>query len=375
MKKIAFLSTVFVEADATSNYLFNNIDHARKSYDVTLLVFSRRCQLPPNVKTLYFSKRRTHDLLSELYAFKSILSTAKKLISYDLIVVQTHFFFPALLAKYLNPRLKLVYDFHGFTPEKFYKSLREKILQILRIQLIKFFILFCESVIVHSKYAKKEFKSSFKTQQIFVLPCGVDLSNFYPDRKISKKMYGLDKKFTLIYVGRLVHHKNIEFLIKNLSKLDEDVHLIIVGDGAEKEHLKNYAKSLKVYKRVLFTGKVSTDKLRKFYSISDIFVTASHHELFCIPIIESFACGTPVLVPRKAVMLERVNGTGLTFDPYNSNDFVDKVYKFKCDSNLRKRMSKKALLEAKKYDISCVKKNFDNILKKILGENKNEDGI
>lgn len=66
--------------------------------------------------------------------------------------------------------------------------------------------------------------------------------------------------------------------------------------------------------KVIFTGKVSDNDLPKYYASSDAFVTASLHEGFCVPIIESFASGKPAVVPDRAAMPEVVADGGLIYD-------------------------------------------------------------
>jgi len=71
--------------------------------------------------------------------------------------------------------------------------------------------------------------------------------------------------------------------------------LLIVGDGKERANLKNLADSLAVSNRVRFVGNISQPELVKYYSAADALVLASSREGWANVLLESMACGTPVI--------------------------------------------------------------------------------
>lgn len=136
-----------------------------------------------------------------------------------------------------------------------------------------------------------------------VMRNGVDLLRFKPvDRSEARKYIGLDNKnLLLISVGNLVSLKGHDLTIKMLASIP-DARLIIVGSGELMEELKQLAQSIGVADRVTFAGQRKSDELKYFFSAADVMVLASSREGWANVLLESMACGTPVVATK-------VNGT------------------------------------------------------------------
>lgn len=129
---------------------------------------------------------------------------------------------------------------------------------------------------------------------ITILRNGVDLNKFHPiDRENQRQILGVDC-ITLLSVGNLLKLKGHDIVIKALKKLPH-VRLFIVGEGEEKDQLIYLAGSLGVSDRVTFMGEVLQDKLKYYYGAADALVLASSREGWANVLLESMACGTPVL--------------------------------------------------------------------------------
>ncbi|GAB3373806.1 glycosyltransferase [Massilia agri] len=130
--------------------------------------------------------------------------------------------------------------------------------------------------------------------RIHVLRNGVDLSLFHPSsRDTARAALGIDG-YTLLSVGHLIASKGHHRVIGALAELP-DVQLIIVGGGPERTRLAQLALSLGVETRVRFAGVLSQDALRGYYAAADALVLASDREGWANVLLESMACGTPVL--------------------------------------------------------------------------------
>lgn len=100
----------------------------------------------------------------------------------------------------------------------------------------------------------------------------------------------------LVTVGRLVARKGLQDLIRVVATLkDQNIKLIVIGDGPEKTGLEALSKSLGVSERILFLGYVSDEEKFQLLNISDIYVSSSHHEGFGIVFLEAMASGLPVV--------------------------------------------------------------------------------
>jgi glycosyltransferase involved in cell wall biosynthesis len=127
---------------------------------------------------------------------------------------------------------------------------------------------------------------------------GVDLNLFRPpaDRAALRAKLGLTRR-TLLSVGHLIERKGHHIPIGALPKL-EGVELYIAGDGPEERNLRNLAQTLGVAERVKFLGHVDQTRLPDYFGAADALVLASSREGIANVLLESMACGTPVLATR-----------------------------------------------------------------------------
>ncbi len=130
--------------------------------------------------------------------------------------------------------------------------------------------------------------------RITVLRNGVDLVKFQPqDRAAARAALGLDG-MTLLSVGGLNDRKGHHRVIAALPLLPE-WRLLIVGDGPDRAKLLALAQSMGVAGRVRLVGPVPHAALPQYYTAADALVLASSREGWANVLLESMACGTPVV--------------------------------------------------------------------------------
>jgi teichuronic acid biosynthesis glycosyltransferase TuaC len=123
---------------------------------------------------------------------------------------------------------------------------------------------------------------------------GVNLELFQPgDRAALRAELGMDR-FTLMSVGHLEPRKGHELVIQALPALP-DVHLNIAGSGPDRKKLEDLAHTLEVQDRVRFLGPLPQTELKRWYGGADALVLASSREGWANVLLESMACGTPVV--------------------------------------------------------------------------------
>lgn len=103
----------------------------------------------------------------------------------------------------------------------------------------------------------------------------------------------------VIFVGRLVAHKNVDLLIKAIATLAPNhpqLHCLIVGGGPEEANLRHLADSLGLGSHITFTGRLEADAaIHAAMKASRVFVLPSAREGFSITMLEAMACGLPVI--------------------------------------------------------------------------------
>jgi teichuronic acid biosynthesis glycosyltransferase TuaC len=138
-------------------------------------------------------------------------------------------------------------------------------------------------------------------QKICHIPNGVDPRKFYPlPREQSRRELGLANRRTILSVGNLTPNKGFDLLIKAFKILadkfnEREVQLVIVGEGPFRNEIKKMIAALKLDGRIHLVGTVPHDKLHVWYSAADVFCLASSREGWPNVILESLACGTPVV--------------------------------------------------------------------------------
>ena len=133
--------------------------------------------------------------------------------------------------------------------------------------------------------------------KLHVFRNGVDLERFSPEEaSLARKKLSLpDDRTILLSVGHLVERKGHHIAIEALSKLPESVLLVIAGSGPERQSLAVLAGKLGVADKVRFTGQLENSELRSWYSAADALVLCSSREGWANVLLESMACGTPVI--------------------------------------------------------------------------------
>lgn len=231
--------------------------------------------------------------------------------------------FPALYAAKARKSGRFIFTphYHG-SGHTFFRSLFHKPYKLLGRKIFEK----ADKIICVSKHEKSLVKKHFEIadQKIKVIPNGVNLKEFD----------GLEKKVKnsriILYVGRLEKYKNVNYLIRTLPKLNEDIVLEIVGEGSSKRRLLELVRKLDLEDRVTFYHNLARKELLQKYVDADLFVLLSKHEAYGISVAEALASRTPCIVANDSALMEWVDGKkcfGIGF-PINVDkvaELIDKV--------------------------------------------------
>ncbi len=158
----------------------------------------------------------------------------------------------------------------------------------------------CEFVIAPSPGMAKVLRRFGVSTHIEVIPNGVDLQPFRTETtSLDRAELGVGSDdILLIYAGRLGPEKNLPFLLRSFAgtvSAYNNVHLLIVGDGPERENLHDWVKHMGIADKVHFTGMIPYEQMPRYMITADAFVTASVTEVHPLSVIEAMASGLPVL--------------------------------------------------------------------------------
>lgn len=201
-----------------------------------------------------------------------------------------------------------------------------------------------DSIIVPTDKVRTQLLGYGVIKPIYTVPTGINLEAFMAPRdagRLESLRQGLGLKaedFHLIYLGRLAKEKNVEEIIGYLKNLPDRYKLIIVGGGPYQAVLEDFVRARGLTQRVIFTGMVKPDEVPYYYSLGDVFVSASTSETQGLTYVEALACGLPALC-RKDGALEKVLFDGENGWQYESEgDFGQYLKELSSDPDLVRRM-------------------------------------
>jgi glycosyltransferase involved in cell wall biosynthesis len=278
----------------------------------------------------------------------------------DLVILQYPIWFPLAERLRESPRAALFW-YHGVTPPHLWSIDSERNI-LRRAEIGTELAWHAHLAITASPYAARELHahSGYPEERIRVVPLGVDITSFRqrpptPVLTALRSRWNLEAKRILLYTGRVVGNKRIDLLIEALARLvgaHPDVHLLVVGDNqstvAHREvaaRLLALAERLGVASHVTFTGRV--DAIEPYYHLADVYLLASQHECFGVPLIEAMAAGVPIVASASGSMPWVLDATGveceaagLVFSPGDVEGLVKQISRL-----LHEPQTRQALIE------------------------------
>lgn len=170
---------------------------------------------------------------------------------------------------------------------------------------------------------------------------------------------GLPEHFILC-LGTWEPRKNLVRLLQAFDLLrsrDKSVKLVLAGGkGWLYDAVHAEIERLNLHDDVIITGYIPTEDLSHLYNAADVFSYPSIYEGFGLPVVESMACGTPVVTSNVSSLPETVGEgescAGLLVDPYDTEALAEALSRVLADNSLRDRMRETGLRQALKFNWS-----------------------
>ena len=206
-------------------------------------------------------------------------------------------------------------------------------------------------VIVNSNYMKNELQRLFGLpyEKINVIPNGVNLNLFNGvERDYNfRRKYAMDNEKIILFMGRLVYEKGIQYLISAMPKILEGYHdtkLVIAGKGGMLDELREQVNNLGISQKVCFAGYMNGKDVQKMYKAADISVFPSTYEPFGIVALEAMLSENPVVVSDIGGLNEIVQHRENGMKTYcgNPNSIADSILELLYDHKLCAEITKKA---------------------------------
>jgi len=213
----------------------------------------------------------------------------------------------------------------------------------------------CDKITCSSKEEISLLENKFEIprNKISHLVNPLDLSTFQMrDKKNAAEKIGINPDFKyLLYIGRLVKNKGLENLLEVFVKIKNDnqnLKLIIIGDGQLYQYIENFVKYHSLEKDVIIKGRLSHDELCYFYNVSSALINIGMSGGLGNVIVESLASGVPVIASNVGATQEFVNEkskNGILIDPGNKIQLKEAIQKIIDNENLFRNRNQSFVME------------------------------
>ncbi|MFP4026470.1 MAG: glycosyltransferase family 4 protein [Candidatus Brocadiia bacterium] len=169
----------------------------------------------------------------------------------------------------------------------------------------------------------------------------------------------------LIGVGRLVKRKGFANLIRSLPELPDQVQLLIVGNGPQKEELVRIRTSLGLEKRVVLADHLTDRDKYRFLRAADIFVLPSEHEGFGIVLQEAMSVGLPIVATSHGGQTDLLEDglNAILIDSSEPKCIAEGIMRLIENRQLRRRMSKANLQHIRDFNPPTIASRYINIFR------------
>jgi glycosyltransferase involved in cell wall biosynthesis len=312
--------------------------------------------------TVYFERTLKPLCYSGLFgqlnlSYGMMQSVKNNLQNFDVVHVHSWQQFPDVLVHYYATKYSVPYvlQVHGSLPNIMAKHGMKQMFNVLFGGPL---LSDASNVIAITDIEANQYQNAeVPKNKISIIPNGLDMSKYssLPPKGNFRKKHniGVNQKIVL-FLGRIHRIKGIENLVEAFAKTNEKINdslLVIVGpDDGYLAEIKSLINTLKINDKVIFVGPLyGNDKLEAFLD-ADVYVLPSKYEIFGMTILESMACGTPVIVSENCGLANYLRDKAGLVAENNTVSIQTALFEL---------LSNKIKLEQFRQNCKILIKNFD----------------
>lgn len=218
---------------------------------------------------------------------------------------------------------------------------------------------YADEIIVLSKSVQNYFEKTYGRETKFI-PNGVNRPQIRT-ADIIKRKYNLEKENYILFLGRLVPEKGIQYLIRAFRRIQTDKKLVIAGGSSDtSQFMQKLKKMADGDNRIIFTDFVQGKELDELYSNAYVYVLPSDLEGMPLSLLEAMSYGNCCLVSDIDECTSVVEDKSIIFKKSNIDDLRKKL-QLLCNNE---SLVRKYKMEAADY--ICKKYNWDDIVRQTL---------
>jgi len=324
MKRIAILGTRGIPASYSgfeTSVQETATRFVEKGYDVTVFCrtnhYKEKLSNYRGVKLKYLPSIKSKHLDTVTNTFLSILEVAKN--KYDVVIlygVGNAYFIPLL--KIFCSNVISVVDGADWEREK-WGAFAKFVLSTGR----NFAVKYADNYVVDNELLVQNYKNRFKKSPVYI-PYGANIPESYND--IYLKNNDLEIGKYIVFIGRFVREKGIDFLISSFEDTNLDIKLVIIGGNDTDPEYVTKLKSTKD-KRIVFPGFVYGNEYESILKFAKFYVSCSFLEGTSPSLLSAMAINGFALVSNLPENIEVLKGTCVTFEKGDKTDFIYNLQK------------------------------------------------
>lgn len=255
--------------------------------------------------------------------------------SFDIMHAHSHLFFSTNQCAFIRKRnsTPLVITNHGLISQTVPMWMQDIYLPTMG----KWTFQSADKIITYTDEGKSSMvKLGIDPEKIEVIHNGIDTELFSPN-------YEEKKRKQLLWVGRYIYGKGVEYLIKAfkiVSDQYDDLNLLMVGDGPLREDIEEQIKDLGLNKKINIKIFVPNVEIPDLYRNSDIFILPSLEEGVPRTILEAMSCEIPVVCTELPQLVDIVNECGILVPKKDHEALAEAILKILADDKLYIKLGK-----------------------------------
>lgn len=190
---------------------------------------------------------------------------------------------------------------------------------------------------------------------------GIDVSRFADADKID---LGMPNCKIITMVAGFRYEKDQPTVIRALTHLPDDYHLLLVGDGEKRPELEAFIAELGLQNRAHLLG--LRNDVPQILKSSDVVVMSSHREGLSLSNVEGMSSGNPFVASDVEGLREVTKGYGVLFPHSDDKALADIVLKLTSDEEYRAEVISKCKSRAIQYDISTMAENYNKVYQQLF---------
>jgi len=275
----------------------------------------------------------------------------------------------------LPNRKVLIY--HNITPSRFFRKYSTDMCRAAeegREQLARMASAVDAAITVSSYNASELMELGFPKPS--VIPILIPFGDYDRDPDPKRMQELSDGKTNILFVGRVAPNKCQEDILSVFAEYrknyDPQARLILAGSytGMELyfEKIKKYVEKLGLGENVILTGHTSFPEILAFYRSAHAFVIMSEHEGFCVPVVEAFYFGVPVMACDYGAIGETMGNAGVLLDHKDPSRAAAVLNEMVHNEEWRKEEKLRMKEELARFDEQHVKDRIWEVLCPLLGK-------